>query len=236
MTDPVLSRQLSQVHAAVGQVMNAQLALQSSVARVSDAQEQTQSQLLNLHDAFIDYVRKDQLHHNVQVAHAEIVEVNLELEKNFGHFHQVRRLATGTLQALDTGITSHGTMRQLSEELMLLTPGYWLAPALVALAAWARDDQRLALRALQETTRRDNDKAALFFALVLRRKQRDGATARWLAQYVGRQDPKQLSREFMVILDAVAVGAFGSQPKAVVMAQLDAWYGRLVDDEDIVDQ
>ena len=238
MTDPIyaLSRQINQVGAAVGHIASVQDALQSSVQQVSDAQEQTTSELRDLAGAFAEYVLKDQLQHNVQVAHAEIVEVNMELEKNFGHFNQVRRLATGTLQALDTGITSHGTMRQLSEELMLLTPGYWLAPALVAFAAWTRDDQRLALRALQETTRRDNDKAALFFALVLRRMRRDGATARWLAQYVSRQDPKRLSPEFMVILDSVAVGAFGNQPKTVVMTQLDTWYQRLVDEQGIVDQ
>jgi hypothetical protein len=213
-----------------------QAVLQQSIGQVADAQDQTQSELSGLRAEFTEYRRRDELRHNLQVAHTEIIQVRQVLETNFGHFAEVRRLATGALQALDVGIVTHGAMRQLSEELMLVTPGYWLAPALVAVAAWIRDDPALAQKALVETTRRDNDKAALFFALVLRRHRRNEATARWLRQYTARQNPTELSREFTVILDAVSTGAFGHESKHLVMRQLGGWYEQLADDREIVDR
>ncbi|MGW3992438.1 hypothetical protein ACWEF6_03020 [Amycolatopsis sp. NPDC004772] len=243
MNEVLISRQLNDVSRAVGQLTASQDALhqqqavlQQSIGQVAVAQDRTQGELLGLRAEFTEFLRRDELRHNLQVAHTEIIQVRQELETNFGHFAEVRRLATGALQALDVGIVTHGTMRQLSEELMLVTPRYWLAPALVAVAAWIRDDPDLAQKALVETTRRDNDKAALFFALVLRRHQRNEATARWLRQYTARQDPTGLSREFTVILDAVSTGAFGHESKHLVMRQLGEWYERLADDRAIVDR
>ncbi|WP_146175103.1 hypothetical protein [Umezawaea tangerina] len=228
---------------AVNNVSNAQvelnrqqLVLQGSITQVAATQDQTRSELQDLSARFEEYTRRDELRHNLQIASTGIIEVRQELTTNFGQFSDVRRLATGTLQALDVGIVSHGTMRQLSEELMLLTPNYWLAPALVAIAAWIRDDEALAGKALGEAVRRDNDKASLFFALVLRRHQRNEATARWLRQYTARQDPSKLSREFTVVLDAVSTGAFGHEAKPLVLEQMSEWYDRLCSDQGIVDK
>jgi hypothetical protein len=213
-----------------------QVVLQQSVNQVKATGDQTQSKLLTLAQQFDAFQRQSEFRHNLQVAHTEIVQVRQRLDTDYGHYNDVRRLATGTLQALDAGITSHGTMRQVSEELMLLTPQYWLAPALVAVAAWIRDDPALAAQALAEANRRANDKTSLFFALVLRRHQRNAAAARWLGQYTVRQDPAKLSQEFMIILDAVSVGAFGHESKALVMRHLMDWYERLSDDQETVDR
>ncbi|MEV6829491.1 hypothetical protein [Amycolatopsis sp. NPDC051102] len=243
MNDAQVANAVREISRVVGRLADSQdelnqqqAVLQQSIGRVADVQDRTRSELLDLRAEFTEYRRRDELRHNLQVAHTEIIQVRQELETSFGHFAEVRRLATGALQALDVGIVTHGTLRQLSEELMLVTPQYWLAPALVAVAAWIRDDPDLARKALAETTRRDNDKAALFFALVLRRHRRNEATARWLRQYTARQDPTGLSREFTVILDAVSTGAFGHESKHLVMRQLGEWYERLADDRGIVDR
>lgn len=222
---------LSEAHVSLHQQ---QVILHDSIGQVASKQDQTQQDLQQLRSVFDEYARRDELRHNLQLAQTKIIEVRQQLETNFGHFGEVRRLATGTLQALDAGIVSHGSMRELSAELMLLTPRYWLAPALVALAAWIRDDPDLARKALGEAVRRDNDKASLFFALVLRRHQRDHATARWLHQYLARQDPARLSREFTVILDAVSTGAFGHAARPVVLQEMTRWYERLTTDQGTV--
>ncbi|WHT17552.1 hypothetical protein N8J89_31145 [Crossiella sp. CA-258035] len=235
--------QLSALTKAVDNVTNATIRLaeeqekiQHSVNVVHTKQDQAARQLSVLQTAFDQLAREQLRQHYLQVAHTKIVEVRQTLDTDYGHFREVRRLATGTLQALDVGIVSHGTMRNLTEELMLLTPGYWLAPALIALAAWIRNDEELAGKALQEAVRRDNDKASLFFALVLRRHHRDEATSRWLRQYVARQDPGQLSREFTVIIDAVSTGALGHAAKPIVLDQMREWYDRLNADQAIVDR
>ncbi|MEU5692278.1 hypothetical protein [Actinosynnema sp. NPDC020468] len=235
--------QLGEVARAVEQLRDVQVivaqrqeAMQVVIDNVAATGDQTRAELQALMARFDHFARQEELRHNLQVAHTELIEVRQRLEREFGHFDEVRRLATGTLQALDAGIVSRAAMRRLSEELMLLTPRYWLAPALVGLAAWVRDDADLAFRALAEAVRRDHDKTSLFFAIVLRRNGRDAAAVRWIRQYVVRQDPARLHREFVVVLDAVSCGVFGQEAKQVVLAETARWVERLSDDAAVVDR
>jgi hypothetical protein len=236
------SGQVNQVYNAVqrlgrdmDQMHRVQLAMGQTVEQVATTQDVTRSELAHLRALFDEYVRRDALAKNLQLAQTTIIAVRNELETAYGHYATVRRLATGTLQAMDTGVVTQDAVQAASEELMITTPRYWLAPALVGLAAWIRDDRTLAERALGEALRRDNDKTSLFFALVLRRHSRDDATARWLRQYIARQNPATLSREFTVVLDAVATGTLGPAAKPLVMEHMGGWYERLTADPQTVD-
>lgn len=242
MTHPASS---GQMHAALNaieqlrrqqdQFAQEQVKLVGQVGYVAATQDAARSELQDLREQFLEYVRKDELAKNKQDARTELLAVRDELQTGFGHFGDVRRLATGILQAMDAGVVTQGTIRQLSEELMVSTPRYWLAPALVAIASWIRDDRVLAERALAEAIRRDNDKTSLFFALVLRRNGRNAATARWLRQYVVRQDPSSLSREFTTVLDAVATGVFGHEAQPLVREHVSTWLEQLNDRQPVVD-
>ncbi|GHH44272.1 hypothetical protein [Lentzea cavernae] len=231
-----VEKALKQVSRNQEALVQQQVALHGAVSTVQRNQDATQQELLGLKAQFVEYVRRDELRQNLQLAQVQILEVRGELNDKFGKFAEVRELATGTLQALDAGIVSQGAIRDLSEELMLRTPGYWLAPALIAVAAWIRDEPELAAKAIGEAVRRDNDKASLFFALVLRRHQRDRATAAWVRQYAARQDPAKLSPEFVVVLDAVSTGTFGREAKPMLLEQMSEWYERLGQDQDTVDR
>lgn len=74
-------------------------------------------------------------------AETRLVKIRQELEKKYGHYDIVRRTTTGILQADDIGIVKKDTISNATEELMISTPGYWLAPCLVALGGM---DQRSA--------------------------------------------------------------------------------------------
>jgi hypothetical protein len=225
---------VEQANRSLASLQMQQVQLQNVVDHVANSQDVTRSELQELRTLFDDFLLRDELNRNLQLAQTEIIAVRQELETKYGHFGEVRRLATGTLQGMDAGIVKQETLQAIAEELMVTAPGYWLAPALVALAAWIRDDEALARRALTEALRRDNDKTSLFFALVLRRQQRNQATARWLGQYVARQDPSRLSQEFTVVLDATATGALGPEAKPLVMGYLTEWYERLGNDPAVV--
>ena len=87
-------------------------------------------------------------------AETRLVKIRQELEKKYGHYDLVRRTTTGILQADDLGIVKKDTISSATEELMISTPGYWLAPCLVALAAWINDQPELADKALREGIKR----------------------------------------------------------------------------------
>jgi hypothetical protein len=207
----------------ISQLASATVAIDNRVGHVQAQQAELDGKLEALVREFRAFIAADLKAKELQLAETRVVKVRQELETTFGHYGEVRRRATGILQAVDARIVTHETIQTTTEDVMLRTPRYWLAPALVALAAWTRNDRELASRALDEALARDADKTALFYALVLRRLGRLEAVGRWLAFFFSRQDPTALKREFVLILDAVATGGFGLPAKAHVGAQIAQW-------------
>ena len=93
---------------------------------------------------------------------------------------------------------------------MISTPGYWLAPCLVALAAWINDQPELAEKAIKEGIKRNDEKTSLFFALICRRADRKEACLKWTQRYLANQDEENLDRKTIIVLDAFASGLFGA--------------------------
>jgi hypothetical protein len=195
----------------------------NEVSAVSAAQRQTHSDLAQLRADFLAFTQTAERRAAVQRAETRIGVLQDTLEHQFGHHKVVRRTAVGLLQAFDVGLVSEDAVQSVSEQLMIQTPRYWLAPALVALSAWSSDERELCERAVAEAYRRSPTKTSLLFTLVLRRQQRIDSSARWLQHYLRAQDPKALGRDFAVILEAVAQGAFGPAGRAAVDATLASW-------------
>lgn len=125
------------------------------------------------------------------------------------------------------GNISNAVATNVAEELMIQTPRYWLAPALVALAAWSHDRQDIAEKSVQEAFSRDRHKTSLFFTLVLRRQGRMSGSVRWLRHYMASLDPSALTREFAVILEASSCNAFGPEGNELLSAKLAEWSKQL---------
>lgn len=216
-----LSVRIDSVHGEVGNVRN-DLRL-------------TSSELRELKMEFERFVTQADRRANIQQSETRIVNLKQELNHEFGHYDVVRRTSTGMLQAFDVGNVTHDTVRAVSEELMIQTPRYWLAPALVALAAWSRDEQVICEKSVQEAFSRDKNKTSLLFALVLRRQGRTASAVRWLRHYLASLDPTKLTREFAVILEASSYDAFGSQGQQLMSDQMAEWCAMLRDRPDIVE-
>jgi len=180
---------------------------------------------------------------NVQVkanrlgqAETRLVKIRQELEKKYGHYDIVRRTTTGILQADDLGIVKRDTISTATEELMISTPNYWLAPCLVALAAWINDQPELAEKALREAIKRNDEKTSLFFALVCRRADRKSACLKWTQRYLANQDEENLDRKTIIILDAFASGLLGADSEGVISKQMAEWLEHLADKPGFVEQ
>lgn len=219
---------------ALDAVETAHQATRSEIERLGQEVSQLADGLDSLKEKFTAFVEEDRLARNMQFAQTALIDVRAQRDRQFGHYEAVRRGTIGMLQAMDAGIVTESALQQASERRMLDTPGYWLAPAQVALAAWIRDSKALANRALLEAMAREPNKTALFFSLVLARHERYNAAGQWLYEYVGRQKPTALSREFTVVLDAVAQDALGGRARQVVWDRCITWSDQLALSEDIV--
>ncbi|MBV9493745.1 MAG: hypothetical protein JOZ54_05835, partial [Acidobacteria bacterium] len=187
----------------------------------------TKDRLDQLYSEFAAFVENDRKEKQKQYAATELVRVRQEIEQKFGHHDIVRRTTTGILQATDLQMIRQNTMHTITEQLMVTTPNYWLAPALVSLSAWIKDDRPLAERGLAEAIRRDDNKTSLFFALICRRARRTEALTRWLNRYFQMQNPMAIDREVVVMLDGLANGVFGGAALMACSSVIEQWLAEL---------
>ncbi len=185
---------------------------------------------------FYEFVQKDKMEKRLSLAHTKVVQIRQELEKKYGHYDIVRRATTGILQADDLGIVKKDTISNATEELMISTPNYWLAPCLVALAAWINDQPELAEKAVREGIKRNDEKTSLFFALICRRAGRQNVALKWTQRYLANQDEERLDRKSIIILDAYASGLLGADSEGVISKQMDIWLEHLSEKSGFVEQ
>lgn len=244
MTDQLISRanlnriesNMNQMNSHIHQVYGAIQSVNQEVASVYREVAATQSALQSLLEEFRAFVDSDRKAKQLQLAETRLVKVRQELEQTFGHYGEVRRRTTGILQAVDVQVVRQETIHTATEQLMLSAPGYWLAPALVALSAWISDRQELAERAMHEAIRRNDNKTSLFFAIVCRRIGRFQASRAWLERYFMLQNPEKMKRETVVLIDALVNGIFGPEARKAVTAHIEGWIKELENKVGFVEQ
>ncbi len=220
---------LSSIHTDLG-------VIDSSVDNVNDNVKVVYDKIGALACDFHNFVQLQVRANALSKAQQRVIQIRQEIEKRFGHYDFVRRTTTGILQADDLGIVKKDTISNTTEELMISTPGYWLAPCLVALAAWINDQPELAERALKEGIKRNDEKTSLFFALICRRADRKSAALKWTQRYLANQDEENLDRKTVIILDAFASGLLGADSEGVVSNQISEWLEHLADKPGFVEQ
>ncbi|GAE87865.1 hypothetical protein JCM21531_1269 [Acetivibrio straminisolvens JCM 21531] len=225
----IVNDNVRQVAAIVDQVNN-------RVNTVDNNVKVVYNELDKLTREFHEYVQKAEYQHNLSVAETRLIKIRQELENKFGHYSEIRRTTVGILQANDLDIIRKETITSATEELMLSAPGYWLAPALVALAAWINDNKELADKAVREALHRNDEKTSLLFALICRRADRKSSCLKWIQRYLANQNEENLDRKTIIILDAFASGLLGVDSEGIVAKQLEEWIMRLEDKPGFVEQ
>lgn len=210
--------------------------IDNNVDRVNDNVKVVYDKIGALARDFHDFVQLQVRANALSKAQQRVIQIRQEMEKRFGHYDIVRRTTTGILQADDLGIVKKDTISTATEELMLSTPGYWLAPCLVALAAWINDQPELAERALKEGIKRNDEKTSLFFALICRRADRKSAALKWTQRYLANQDEENLDRKTVIILDAFASGLLGADSEGIISKQMSEWLEHLADKPGFIEQ
>jgi len=201
------------------------------VGQVSHDLDITNKDLLELRQRFEEYVELQTRANLVGQAKTDIVALKAEMDRLYGKYQVVRDSTIGTLQAMDLGIVTKKTVQNIAEELMIQLPEYWLAPAIVALAAWVRDDEEIARKGVEASYGRSATKCSLLFTLILARQSRLEASSRWLKHYFNGLDPENLPRDFAVVMEGAAREAFGPWGRSTVEHQLSDWLSVLREDQ-----
>lgn len=210
--------------ASISQRMNS---IANTVSSVDTKVDNFYSEFIELRDEFNDFVLESKRIAALADAKQSVVILKQEIEENFGYYDEVRRHTVGILNANDLGIVKKETMANTTEELMMKAPRYWLAPALIALAAWIADDVELAEKSLKEAIRRDDEKTSLMFCLISRRAVKLNGSLTWLDRYFSMQDPSKMERRIIIVLDAFASGLFGPDANGLCYEKIALWIDEL---------
>ena len=201
-------------------------AAHSEIHAVGRSVDDLRGDVETLTQDFHAYAAKQERTNRIQLAEIRLVKLRQEIEHRFGHYAEIRRMARGILEANDLAVVRQDTLRAAAEELMLRAPGYWLAPALVALAAWISDEEEVANRACAEALHRDDERTSLFFALVCRRFGRKEASLHWLQRYFAGLDGGALDRKAAIVIDAYVSGLLGRDVDGLIRRRIDGWIDR----------
>lgn len=226
---------LSAINNALSSIGSQISNVNSELNSINYKQDQFENDLQTLANAFNIFVEADTKHKQLQLAETRVGNYRQELQIKFGYYAEIRRMAVGILQGVDTGIVSDDTLKFSTEEVMIKAPGYWLAPALVAVSSWIRNDKATADRALNESLKRDDYKTTLFLMLLMRRLARNEASLKWLERYFLHQNLHNLDREFIVVLEAVTTGVFAPAARALMMQNVKRWVQQLTQADNFVD-
>ncbi len=85
----------------------------------------TRSELARLEQAFMQFVAADLRAKELALAETRQIKIRQELETTYGYYAEVRRQATGILQAADVNVVRAETIKSATEGLMLSAPRYW---------------------------------------------------------------------------------------------------------------
>lgn len=204
-----VERRLDAVEAAARRIEANVSHTNQKLDSVSGELAQVNKDLQALRKSFETFVNDSKKSRALQKAATELIRVRQELEQKYGGYKTVRETMLGVLQATDLALVKKTTISQVTEELMLSTPDYWLAPCLVAVSAWIGNDRDLAERAIAEAVKRDEEKTALTMALICRRNNRTDTCYEWLSIYFARQNASNFTRSNFTYLNAYLNGVFG---------------------------
>ena len=237
MSQKVISyADLSRINSALSSLKTDMREVNIELGGLNTKHDHLKNDLLQLALSFSDFVESDIKHKALQLAETRQGNLKQDLQIRFGYYAEVRRMATGVLQGVDAGIVSDDSLRYTTEEVMIKAPNYWLAPALVALTSWIRDDKNITEKALTESLKRDDYKTTLYFMLVMRRLGRNEACLQWMKRYFVHQNPHNLDREFIIILEAITTGVFQPTSHQLMITNVKSWIDQLTQTDNYIDK
>ncbi len=214
---------ISGVQAAVNELSSQTQSINRKVDVIDGVVDQINTRLGELNTEFQKMVADQKKRASLQKAISELIRVRQEIEQKYGNHAVIRETMLGVLQATDLALVKKTTISQVSEELMLSAPKYWLAPCLVAISAWISNDRSLAERAIAEAMKRDEEKTSLAMALICRRNGRTDTCYEWLSHYFTKQSASSITEETFTYIDAYINGVFGPDEKNMCQGFVSKW-------------
>jgi hypothetical protein len=217
-----LDTRVSGVESSVSQLRERVDGLEKSLVRAVSELQRTMNE-------FVTEYRRDRI---VQNAHDDLAEARRELNDEYGRYKEVRDLASEIIYVVQSGFVSRSVILDVTERLAIRTPRYWLAPAILAVAAWLDRDMDRYVESIKTALALDHSKTALFMTLLLRHQARNEDMREWIGSYLTGLEPTNLPTDFTVVIEAVAGRTLGADSAPHLVRRMRSWYDNAASSHD----
>ncbi len=224
---------LDAIEKNLGAVANELSGVIGNVRNVNNQVNNVEEKVASLNDEVKNLVKEIRETTIITNARQTIMYNNEMIQKRFGYYDQVRRKTESLIEVSLNSNISVEALVNLKHDLLLNNPNYWLSNALAALTSWMLDDRANTEIELNNAMKKDVKKTSIFFALVNLKLGRTSSSLNWLDKYLSMQNPLSIDKDFVTILDLVAIGEFGSDARISVLNKINDWFKRLNSDREI---
>ena len=218
---------LDTIEKNLGTVAKELSGVMNNVNSVNSQVNKVEEKVASLNDEVKSLVKEIREETIINNARQNIMYNNAEIEKKYGYYDKVRRTTESLLDAINNSNISKTAIYNLNQELLLNNPNYWLSNALAALTAWLLNDRANAEKEVSNALKKDAERTSIFFCLINNKLGREQTSLNWLNKYLTIQNPAELNKDFITVLDLVASGVFGNQAKTIVLNKISEWFLRL---------
>ena len=199
----------------------------NNVNSVNSQVNKVEEKVASLNDEVKNLVKEIREETIINNARQNIMYNNGQIEKKYGYYDKVRRTTESLLDAINNSNISKNAIYNLNQDLLLNNPNYWLSNALAALTSWILNDKTNADKETSNALKKDAERTSIFFCLINYKLGREQTSLNWLNKYLGLQNPMELNKDFITVLDLIATGIFGNQAKETVLNKISEWFLRL---------
>lgn len=226
--------EISRVSSKVSVVGGEVAAVGMAVGLVTSEVRSLKGEVQDLYQIFKEHALKVERYHEVGIAESRIVKFQQEIEKNFSHHEEVRRIARGIVEGAHLDLIRLDSILSLAEESLMKSPSYWLPPVVLALAAWLKEDKKLMMKAIEEGLRRNRSLSSLFFSLLSHSAGRSDVGDQWLDLYLSIQNPRQMEKPAFVLVTMIGIGGSNQGISGVIKKWLNTWMEDFSNDQSFI--
>jgi len=224
---------LDTIEKNLGAVANELTGVITNVTSVNNQVNKVEEKVASLNDEVKNLMKEIRENTIITNARQSIMYNNEQIEKKYGYYDSVRRTTESLLDAVENSNIKINALLELEQELILNHPNYWLTNALAALVSWLLNDHENTEKELQNALKKDAPKTSLFFCLVNLKINRANPAFNWLKKYLSTQNPLNLDKDFVTVLDLAATGSLGNEAKALVFNKINDWQQSLKGEKQI---
>lgn len=178
--------------------------INDQVLGFSEQFDKVKSNIDSLEKQVKDFMSEVKSNNYVERAKNENEKYNNELNLRYAEHDLIRKKINEIVNELERGYINKNKLLSQSEQSKLFNSDYYLAHALVAICAWAKNEKKLARKELNKALELNEERTSLLFSMVYIKLNRKSVAIKWMKKYFDSQNAKDMNSDVFGVIDMLS--------------------------------